>query len=267
MKPLNLMLHTGGYAATIDEVAHVQTPLATETWVPMPHIDLIDEVTRSLDGGGYQIVTQDHALAREGGHYFGLLQVDNPAFERQNTHSLVIGLRNSHTKVFPIGLVVGYGVFVCDNLAFSGEIRISRKHTVNALRDLPRLVSAAVGRIFDMHTTQEERIAHYQSTQIDNRDAEHLIIEALRKDIITTTQLPRVVSEWDRPSHEDFGDPTAWRLFNAFTENLRGRGQLARLPRTTQRLHAVMDGFCGFGSPTLKDQLGDIEDAEIMEAA
>lgn len=267
MKPLNLMLHTGGYAATIDQVAQIATPPATDSWVPVAHVSLIEEVERALDAGGYQLVAQDHALAREGGHYFGLLQVDNPAFERNNTHSLVIGLRNSHTKVFPIGLVVGYGVFVCDNLAFSGEIRINRKHTVNAIRDLPRLVHAAVGRIFDMHTTQEERITHYKDTQIDNRDAEHLIIECLRADVITTTQLPRVVKEWDHPSHEEFGDPTAWRLFNAFTENLRGRGQLAKLPRTTQRLHSVMDGFCGFGSPTLRQQLGDIKDAEIMEAA
>jgi hypothetical protein len=242
----------------------VATPPATETWVPVPHVTLLDEVSKALDGGGYNLVSQSHALAREGGHYFGLLQVDNPAFEQTNTHSLVIGLRNSHTKVFPIGLVVGYGVFVCDNLAFSGEIRISRKHTVNAVRDLPRLVHAAVGRIFDMHTTQENRIEHYKTTQLDNRDAEHLIIECLRADVITTTQLPRVVKEWDRPSHEEFGDPTAWRLFNAFTENLRGRGQLAKLPRATQRLHSVMDGFCGFG---LSDQLKDIEDAEIMEAA
>ncbi len=264
MRPLNLMLHTGGHEATFDEVARVATPIATPTWMPIAHATLFEEVERALDGGGYNLVSQSHALAREGGHYFGLLQVDNPAFEQTNTHSLVIGLRNSHTKVFPIGLVVGYGVFVCDNLAFSGEIRINRKHTVNAVRDLPRLVQAAVGRIFDMHTTQEQRIEHYKTVQLDNRDAEHLIVESLRSDVITATQLPRVVDEWDHPSHEDFGDPTAWRLFNAFTENLRGRGQLAKLPRTTQKLHAIMDGFCGFG---LHGQLKDIEDAEIMEAA
>ena len=115
-----------------------------------------------------------------------------------------------------------------------------------------------------MHTTQEERISHYKTIQLDNRDAEHLIIECLRSDVITATQLPRVLNEWDRPSHEEFGDPTAWRLFNAFTENLRGRGQLAKLPRTTQKLHAVMDGFCGFG---LRGELKDIEDVEVMEAA
>jgi len=43
--------------------------------------------------------------------------------------ALVVGLRNSHDKSFPAGLVIGASVLVCDNLSFSGEVRLARKHT------------------------------------------------------------------------------------------------------------------------------------------
>jgi hypothetical protein len=42
----------------------------------------------------------------------------------------VLGLRNSHDKTFPAGIVAGASVFVCDNLSFLGEVNFSRQHTV-----------------------------------------------------------------------------------------------------------------------------------------
>ena len=61
----------------------------------------------------------------------------------------MLGLRNSHDKTFPAGIVAGSAVFICDNLAFSGEVKLARKHTTHITRDLPRLVQSAVGQLMD----------------------------------------------------------------------------------------------------------------------
>ena len=45
---------------------------------------------------------------------------------------------------------MGSAVFVCDNLAFSAEVTIARRHTRFIERDLPRIVHTAVGRLADM---------------------------------------------------------------------------------------------------------------------
>jgi hypothetical protein len=54
-----------------------------------------------------------------------------------------------------------------------------------------------------------------------------------------------VLREWRAPRHNEFraGGRTAWRLFNAFTEGLKGN--LDALPRRTQALHGLLDGACG----------------------
>lgn len=46
----------------------------------------------------------------------------------------LVGLPNSHDQSYPAGLVAGTSVLVCDNRAFAGEVKISRKHTRFALR-------------------------------------------------------------------------------------------------------------------------------------
>ena len=49
----------------------------------------------------------------------------------RTTSAFVVGVRNSHDKSFPAGLVIGASIFVCDNLSFSGEVKLARKHTVH----------------------------------------------------------------------------------------------------------------------------------------
>jgi hypothetical protein len=50
----------------------------------------------------------------------------------------MVGLRNSHDRKFPVGVSFGSRTFVCDNLAFSGDHAIKRKHTANVKRESDR---------------------------------------------------------------------------------------------------------------------------------
>jgi hypothetical protein len=190
-----------------------------------------------------KIVNQAHALSADQHRYFGLLEVVNG--QNHGDYGLVLGLRNSHDKSFPAALVVGSGVFVCDNLSFSGEIAIARRHTRFIERDLPGLVQLAVGRLGDLRGLQDQRIAQYKSTRLTNMRAHDLIVRALTARVMPATAIPKVVEEWRRPRHPEFteGGRTAWRLFNAVTEAIKGRS-LDVLPRRTQMLHGMLDAVC-----------------------
>nr|MBS0019438.1 hypothetical protein [Gammaproteobacteria bacterium] len=49
----------------------------------------------------------------------------------------MVGLRGSYDQTLPRGLAVGSRVFVCDNLAFSGEVTIKTKQTTFIGQRLP----------------------------------------------------------------------------------------------------------------------------------
>ena len=136
-----LMLHTGAQTVELAQMGLVQTPERTDTWVPIAHDRFLGGVIEQLQAAHMNIVSRAHGLTRDGARYFGLLQVVNGT--NHNDYGMVVGVRNSHDKSFPAGLVVGASVFVCDNLSFSGEIKLARKHTVFVERDLPQLIARA----------------------------------------------------------------------------------------------------------------------------
>jgi hypothetical protein len=242
MQQARLCLHSGAHNVERGQVAATVTPARTESWVPIAHGTLLSQVEASLSGHGLHIVTEAHGLTHDGQRYFGLLQVANGS--NPDDFGLVVGVRNSHDKTFPASLVLGASVFVCDNLSFSGEVKLARKHTTFIERDLPQLVNRAIGLLGGLRRTQEERFASYQQTELAEAQAHDLMVRAVDGQVLPVTKLPDVLQEWRQPRHPEFADKrTAWRLFNAFTENLKG--QLDRLPKRTQALHGLMDAACG----------------------
>lgn len=241
---LNLVLHCGARHAERKDVEKVVTPPSSRTWVPVPHHRLLQQVEATLVAGGLEIVGEAHALWSDGLRYFGLLEVCNG--QSPQDYALVLGLRNSHDKIFPATIGLGSGTFVCDNLAFSAEVQIARRHTRFIERDLPRVVNTAIGRLSEMRGQQEARIQSYKESQLDVRLVHDLMIRAVDAGVLPVTQLPGVLAEWRTPKFAEFAEdgPTAWRLFNSFTEIWKGSNLLA-LPRRTRWLHGALDLACG----------------------
>jgi hypothetical protein len=248
MNRSRLMLHVNAHAVEREHLALVATPERTRTWVPIPHHHLLDTVQHTLAGAGLAVVSESHGLTKDGARYFGLLQVANG--HNPEDFGLVVGVRNSHDQSFPAGLVCGAAVFVCDNLSFSGEVRLARKHTAFIQRDLPGLVAKAVGKLTDQRDRQERRFVAYKGQKFSDQEAHDLLIRALDARALPVTRIPAALAEWRSPRHAEFGrdGKTGWLLFNAVTEALKGGG-LMDLPRRTQALHGLLDLACGLTVP------------------
>lgn len=224
-----------------DQVARVRTPASTDTWTPIPHTLLIDSVRASLLSAGLKLGDQSHSLSHEGSRYFGLIEVRGK--RQAEDYGWVLGLRNSHDKMFPAGIVAGAKVFVCDNLSFSGEVKLARKHTRHILRDLPQLAGRSIGKLMEHWHRQDERIKAYKAAVLSEVNAHDLVIRAVDMGACSNRKIPEVLREWRKPRHREFVEPTAWSLFNAFTEVLKGN--LPELPKRTEVLHALFDSKTG----------------------
>jgi hypothetical protein len=150
-------------------------------------------------------------------------------------------LRNSHDKTFPIGISFGSRVFVCDNLSFAGDHVIKRRHTPRAKRDLPGLVAEVIEPLHERRKALTEQYSRFQAMPLGDNEADATIMRLYRDGIINVQRIANVAAAWDDPPH-DWGDKTAWRLFNATTYALTGR--VAEAPQATTKLHDVIDGVC-----------------------
>lgn len=248
----NLILHCGANQVDRAEIDHVLTPQPSGRHYPVPHNQLIDATRNHFTGADYSVLSEAHSLTADGARYFGLLQVRaaipwqgiTPAVTRNpdDDSGLVVGIRNSHDCSFAASLVLGLGVFVCDNLSFSGEVKLARKHTRFIQRDLPALISRAVGQLSDQRKKQQFRIDAMKNTDCTDSEAHNLIIDALDCRAITATEIPKVLEQWRTPRHPEFRDRNHWSLYNGFTDVWRQRDiQATSVVTRSQRLHGLFD--------------------------
>lgn len=118
---------------------------------------------------------------------------------------------------------------MCDNLAFSGEVSMSRKHTINVFRDLPDLIYRMLGQVSSMRERMDAEIAAMKGRALPQAQAHHLMVEAIRARVLPASRLPKVIEAWEEPPHPEFSPRTAWSLFNAFTEEQKSNAPRAQM--------------------------------------
>src|ERR1700729_1840163 len=235
---MSLMLHRGAADIDYDGLRSLITPPATPTHVPLPHHELVQMMRYALPFYGHEIVAEHHGVTEDGARYFGLLSLRSTYGGYEDT----VGLRNSHDKSFPIGVAFGSRVFVCDNLAFIADHVVKRRHTANLKRDLPGLVTETIEPLALHREAQAKTFERYKGALLTDQLADHAIMRLYREGVIGVQRIADVSEQWERPAHEEWGDRTAWRLFNATTYALAGR--IVENAAATPKLHQILDLAC-----------------------
>lgn len=222
-----LMLHRGGWSATLADLASVTVPDPTDSYVPVPYPRLVEEIKLHVPRFGLGIAREEYALAREGRQMFGVLSCRNGKPEAD--YCLALGVRSSVDRSLAVSCCAGSRTFICDNLAFSGEVVMHRKHTVHVFRDLPDLIYRMLSQVSSMRSRIDAEIAAMKVRELPPAHAHHLMVEAVKGAVVPASRLPKVIEAWEEPRHEVFSPRTAWSLFNAFTEVQKGSGPRAQM--------------------------------------
>ena len=271
---VNLRICGGEHkVSTLEEVQEVTTPEVeyrkernrdgslSVSYQPISHNLLIDKTRKHLDQGGFEVVDECHNLARDGKRYFGLFEVTHP--NRENTErGTIVGLRNAHDKCFPAGLCAGDAPFVCDNLIFTNQVKLARRHTKNILGELDQVIARTLGRLFDFWVGQDNRIDSYKGFDLKNPQVNDLVIRAYKAGAIPKTKIADVVDQWESSDHDAFRDRNMNSLYNAFTEVYKGN--LIALPQRSEALHSVLDSEVGFDLSAFESQ-DEIVEGELVE--
>ena len=121
-----LVTHCGARDVSRNELIGMDAPPCTDTWHPIEHNDVLRTVETTLERAGFGFKTTSLAVSHGDKRFFGVHDLRSPVVDGV---SLSVGIRNSNDKTFTIGFCVGNRTLVCDNLAFSSEIVISKRHT------------------------------------------------------------------------------------------------------------------------------------------
>ena len=214
--------------------------LHTRSHKPVPFstgVDLIQDVAESK---GFRFGEEQYVLARNDTQLFGLIEVTNfTDLERK----ICFGVRSSINKSLSWQLCGGESLAICTNLDLFGAVVLRRKQTSQVMFDLRTLVDGFMTQFERSVEARAEQVARYKQAQLKDSTANHCIIQMLRKDIITSSKVQKVVDEYYEPSHvehlNDNGERTNWTLFNAATEAFKG-SPISTYTERSAKLHNLI---------------------------
>jgi len=211
---------------TREQLALVETPDATRSFKPVPHIELIDTLEHVLRLNQITIRNEQFALRRDGATLFGVLQL---AYQDTLDGMAALGLRTSNNRTMSIQICAGLSVFVCDNMVFRGDlIALNRKHTAGL--NLRTEINDAVLRFQDHFGKLTGEIDHLKELPLSDSQAKAILHDVFVQGILPIRLLPDASDLYFEPFVDEFRPRNAWSLHNAFTAVAKEMPITTRMP-------------------------------------
>jgi len=274
-------------------------PLTRRDWLdefhgdhtPIRHDLMVDLSKRAIDRAGYDVTSEEYSLHQERAidqktqlmrklpdgspmprrdNAFGYLEVarKNRNLDKIYDVTHIVGIRNSNTMDSKASLGCGERVFLCDNMAFSAEFLIFRKHTNHILDDLPKMMDDCVDELAAEFRRADARREIYKDADLSSEDVHDIMMQTIQqnyrfgwnsqnrllpirndegkkvmepqKHATPSSRLGQWHKEFKKPVHEEFIGEDAWCLKNAYTEVIKD-WKLDQIQQRTQKLTTVMD--------------------------
>lgn len=257
------MSHTGDTAiVTREQLALAPVPPETATFKPVPHITLVMALETILADKGITVTREQYALRSDGSRMFGTFDLALAGAYEASAGAL--GFRTANNRSMSLQMVAGMRVFVCDNMALSGDmVVLKRKHTGGL--DLMAELLGATERYLTRYTRLCGEVQDMMALGLTDSEAKAVIHDVFVKGVFPIRLMPQVSGLYFEPVHEEFAPRTAWSLHNAFSEVAKGMFLNRRL-EAMQRVGQTF-GLIGNGQQPDPMTLDMEQQAEVVEDA
>lgn len=215
------------------ELSAVPTPEPTDTWRPVPHIDVVNTLTERAAARGLKVRSERFAVTSgtlypqpgiqveiSGARLFGSLDFEPiPGMTFPVGCAPSAGLRNSHDKSFALSILSGARVFICANGVLSAEHIVSRKHTSRI--DLRQSIDEALDAFLVSIRGFNDTYQRLSALRITRTKARALTVDLAEAGAFASSDIVPVVAEFEHPRHPEFAGRTGWSLYQAATELMK----------------------------------------------
>jgi len=224
--------------STMQQLKDVPVPLQTDTFYPTPHNEVVNMVQDLAEGvltpQGYTFSNNVYGLARKGQRLFGMVTFKNGSDEQE----LAVAYRQGYDKTLPYAIACGTSVMVCSNLDLTGDIVVSKKHTMNGWESIRQATIQALKQapqVFAKMCNDAENMKQIPM----KRDRGFELLGYLRgHGVLKPVQLSKAFEEWVDPSYKHPTD-NMWGLYNSCTEALKLESDPTQAMARRLALHTI----------------------------
>ena len=222
MQGSTLIAHRGARLVSRESLRSLPAPVSLgPRHRPIPHADLVETVLAEAEVRSLTVTKEQYALGRHDAALFGILDFSRKLDGGEAGFSL--GFRSSQDQSLALLGRAGVRVFVCDNLALSGDtFAFQRRHTLRI--DVEATVRAGFDRYERHSETLTAHVSRLRETAVSDTRAKEIVYDALAQKVVPARLLPEIHANYFEESDErpDCRSRTLWGLHNAFTRALRG---------------------------------------------
>lgn len=223
-------------------LARFQPPVGTSTWRPVAHAELVGNIIDQLPRLGLTVVREQYAVGKGGLALFGTLDLKNGHGSEER--GIALGFRHSNDRRLPVHLVGGARVFVCDNLALSGEKIALHRHSRGL--HLAQLIRRGLDRFMDAYRRFEANVIEAERIPIEDNDAKVKLFDLRYQGVLPVSIFDEAAQNYFRAAQFGYADSaprTSWGLHNACTRAVK-----ALAPASQFRTLTDLGRAFGFGS-------------------
>lgn len=236
-----LSAHKNTELVTRETLRALPPVIGTDSFKPVAHIELVETFEKELNRRNIQIIRDQFALSKDGMRLFGTFDLTLNGVEGM---AAALGFRQANNRSMSLQGVAGMRVFVCDNMAFSGETIILRRRHTSGLNLLDEVVEA-----LNQYETHYRRlkleINELQGYAMEDVAAKVMMHDIFAQQIMPVRYFPEVSDVYfnqylvnEEAKYAAFRDRTAWNLLNAFTEVAKEMPLTTRMT-ATQKVGAI----------------------------
>lgn len=235
MSRKDLVLHVDATRVTLEDLEQVPMPEPLgPRHVPVHPAKWVKALQRAVTSYGFQVNRLELGANQKRSRLFGVMDLQLGGEEMALGRGITLGFRGSTDQSLGNALVGGERVFVCDNLALSGDmVFLSRKSTsgfspVQAFEE--GLEKFDLGRKIFAQTIEKA-----QEKNLSKSQAESLLWQLFGHGVLPKKLMGPVEDVWLRkPEGSGVVSDTLWDLHNAGTFCLKEENSVTRWDRSTR---------------------------------
>lgn len=217
---MNGKLATAGWIEIKDyeQIKNLEFEAQGPRHVPVPHYEAIEFFKERLTDHKIEIVRERAVLSPD--HMKCMFVADvRPEGKVEEGFIFSVGFINNNDRTRAFTGIAGTTVYVNNAQMYISDNSFKTRHTTT-VREMLMDRSAHIIEWFNaFYMQQSKKIEEMKNTNISDIEVGKLLLNYVRaKYIISSTNIKRIVQEWDKPKYEDFKPRTLWSLQNTCAE-------------------------------------------------
>lgn len=186
--------------------------------VPVPHDYAIEFFKTALAEHNIEIVRERAVLSPDTMKLMFIADV-RPNKKVQDGFTFSVGFINNNDRTKAFTGIAGVNVYVNNSQWYVSDNSFKTRHTTTVHEMLADRVGHIIEWFNEYYQSQCGIIDEMKKTKISDKEVGSLVLAYIReKYILSSTNIKRIVDEWDNPKYDEFKPRTLWSLQNACAE-------------------------------------------------